>query len=402
MSTTRVTSIATAALLALVSAACGSATTSSPDEAAGTAAPTIDGFDLVASGAGATLIASVNDADGDMATASVNWGDGVIEQINAGFPGVRVDHAYAVAGVYAVSLQAVDASGNITSAAGSADLTALVTTSMAPPTTEATGTTTTTGPPPTTDPPTTAPPRTDPPQTDPPRTDPPQTTTTTPPPPAPEPVTEDLRQFLVWELDASAPDGAGGEGDVRQVGTNGAALRSYAWHGYNGSGDARAEASIDWDVTETLNFFNVEYGSTLAQVQLEWAVSGSGTLKSHWDRFASVMASVEAGGGIGGVNKLTPIANTTFGLNDEQNSPFSVEINHSGSVDTYVQIGDSELYFFLDIGCDTRSGGQAFALTNEGWCDFYEGGGITVDKLQVTLTPLPGYEIIDGIAVHAD
>jgi hypothetical protein len=39
---------------------------------------------------------------------------------------------------------------------------------------------------------------------------------------------------------------------------------------------------------------------------------------------------------------------------------------------------------------------MALALLKEGYCDFFEKGGLQLDTLSVVVTPLPDYEIVDG------
>jgi hypothetical protein len=82
-----------------------------PPNLAAARPPAIGGLELIVADDVATLIAVVDDADGDLESVEIAWGDGATETLSLGSPTVRVDHRYPASGRYVVSIAAADASG---------------------------------------------------------------------------------------------------------------------------------------------------------------------------------------------------------------------------------------------------------------------------------------------------
>ncbi len=182
-----------AVALLLVGTSCGS------DDA--DAAPlSVDAVTVVVGPDGeATVVGNVT---GAVELVRIEWGDGAVDSVTTGFPGVRESHTYADDGTYSIIVEAADGTGASTNQVLTAEVdgsspTATTTTtdpststtsSVLPTTTTTTTTvsttTTTTTIPPTTTTTTTAPSTTT-------TTAPPPTTTTTLPP---EPITLDITQ----------------------------------------------------------------------------------------------------------------------------------------------------------------------------------------------------------------
>ncbi|MGH9133201.1 MAG: PKD domain-containing protein, partial [Ilumatobacteraceae bacterium] len=233
---TTTTTIAIGAISLLASACSGSSSADGPTE------PRVDDLQVVVNGREAVVVADVADDDGDLASVVVEWGDDAEESVESGFPGLRVDHTYSVAGSYTVIVQALDEQGNTAIETADVeieiddidDAAAASTTTTEPPVNV---TTPTVAPPSPTAPPTTRP-------TTPPPPPPPPPTTPPPPPPTteaadPQPIEVDLLDGdLVYVGNASPDDNAGGSADVRQPAFNEIELHAEALTGYNGRGDA--------------------------------------------------------------------------------------------------------------------------------------------------------------------
>lgn len=211
---------------------------------------------------------------------------------------------------------------------------------------------------------------------------PPPTTTTTTPEPV-EPITIDLMQYGSWTFNTDAPDGAGASGEHRQTSPTSAGIRSYAWHGYNGWNATNARFAARYNATQEL----FDLGTEEALVSVNFRVVGSGALKAPWDRGARFNAYVATG-----VHLADPVTReltqVVSGLEDEQDTPRGFSFDQSATLSFYVTRDDPEFYFHLNAQCSSWSGGKAFALLNEGYCDMYEAGELSVLLVQSTFSPV--------------
>lgn len=247
-------------------------------------------------------------------------------------------------------------------------------------------------PPPPPPPATTAPP---PPAPPPPATTapppPPPPSTTAPPPPRPEPVEVELLSALEWDAHASRDDGAGGSAQTKEVGTTGVGLRAYAWHGYNGSGTARATATTTFDASPYLTS-----EVPVALVEVTFAASGSGVLKAPWDRAARIWVDATSTGAFSEGPTVHTFIDVSLGRESEINSELDQRFDNGGTHRFLVTPSQPQIGFTFDALCTASGGPMALALLNEGYCDFYEAGGLQLDRLSVVVTPLPGYQVVDG------
>lgn len=174
-----------AVVLLLIGAACSTSTESesSPLD--------VDGLTVVVGAGGEASV--VGNVSGAVEVVTIDWGDGAVDSVTSGFPGVRASHLYEENATYSIVVEAADGSGTTTNRVLAAEISGVL-----PATTTTTATTTTVAPtttttvPPTTVPPTTAPPTTVPPSTAPPTTVPP--TTAPPTTTLPAPITFDITQ----------------------------------------------------------------------------------------------------------------------------------------------------------------------------------------------------------------
>lgn len=224
----------------------------------------------------------------------------------------------------------------------------------------------------------------------------PTPTPTTPPPPpppapVPEPVQVPLLEALSWDISGSRDDGAGGSAETKQVGSSGVGLRAYAWHGYNGSGTARATATTTFDASP---YLTTEV--PVARVELQFAASGSGVLKAPWDRSARIWVDAASRGQFSEGEQLHTFIDVSLARDTEANSDLDYGFD-SGSTHSFLVTPEHPTVgFTFDAICTAAGGPRPLALLNEGYCDFYEQGGLQLDSLSVVVTPLPGYDIVDG------
>lgn len=194
-----------------------------------------------------------------------------------------------------------------------------------------------------------------------------------------------------WTLYASQPDGAGGSGETKRVGNNGVGVRAYAWHGYNGEGSASAIGTATIDASDSLTD-----ETPVARVELRFSASGSGVLKAPWDRSALVDVSATSSGEFPEGPRTTILLEASHGLGTEVNSELSYTFDEGGSHSLLVTPEHPSVDFRFQAYCRARGGPMAVALFHEGYCDFYEEGGVQLDRLSYVITPLPDYHVVDG------
>lgn len=152
-----------AVVLLLAVAACSTSTESESSPIS------LDAFAVITDVGGATSV--VGNVTGAVESVTIEWGDGAVDSVTSGFPGVRASHIYVEDATYSIIVEATDGSGTTANQVLTAEVSGVsptTTTTVAPTTTSTVATSTTvpsTTAPPTTAPPTTAPPTTAPPTT---------------------------------------------------------------------------------------------------------------------------------------------------------------------------------------------------------------------------------------------
>jgi len=193
-------------------------------------------------------------------------------------------------------------------------------------------------------------------------------------------VTVDLLADTTFRDDVRAADGAGGSGEARQVGSNVVGVRSFAWHGYNGSGFASATLSRELDATEMFE----SLGETVSaiDVELSFAIRGSGVLQGPYDRSSTFSVAVYVQG-----ETVYLFEETKAG--DDVNPTVTPSFDTGASRSLRLTREEPVADFSVVTLCESSSGAQAFSLLNESYCDFYEAGSVELTLLQATLTPGP-------------
>ena len=159
-------------------------------------------------------------------------------------------------------------------------------------------------------------------------------------------------------------------------------VRSFAWHGYNGFGRAEAQLFVEIDASEAFTQFGQDVSTV--DVELAFAVKGNGVLAGPWDR----SASVDVRAVIVGQDIYEDVVLFTETKADDDAVPFSTPSFETGaSRNVEITSEEPRADFSLVVTCSTSSGGKAFALLNEGYCDFFEKGSVELTLLQAVLTP---------------
>jgi hypothetical protein len=200
-----------------------------------------------------------------------------------------------------------------------------------------------------------------------------------------------LLATLAWEVTGTRDDGAGGSAQTKQVGTSGVGLRAYAWHGYNGSGTARATATTTFDASPYLTA-----DVPVARVEMRFSASGSGVLKAPWDRSARIWVDAASSGEFSDGEVLHTFIDVSLDRETEANSDLDYGFDSGSTHNFLVTPEHPRVSFTFDAICTAAGGPMALALLNEGYCDFFEKGGLQLDSLSVVITPLPDYDIVDG------
>ncbi|MDH3752518.1 MAG: PKD domain-containing protein [Acidimicrobiia bacterium] len=367
-----------AGALAILGSACGTPTeiaaTTAVEPPTASADPVVNSLDLVVSGETATMIANVTDPDDDIASVSVEWGDGETDTVTAGFPGLRADHEYEEAGPYTVVVQVTDETGWSNLATALVEIAETESGSagegegeIAPPA------------------PAPAPEPAPQPAPEPAPQPAPAPTPEPTPMPLPDPIALDLLdEQVTYSQVVDAEDGAGGSGEARSVGSRGLAVRSYAWHGYNGRGYAEATLTRVIDASSAFEQFGEHV--TAIEVELDYAASGTGKLRGPWDRSStvSVWASIDAEGAQD--SELF----TATKSEDDFDPVLPLSFDDEGRTTSFVLTPENPTATFqLSASCTSTGGPMAFALLNEGWCDFYDDNGkVELIRLQATLFPV--------------
>jgi hypothetical protein len=196
---------------------------------------------------------------------------------------------------------------------------------------------------------------------------------------------------LAWDLAGSSADGAGGSGETKQVGGSSVGLRAFAWHGYNGSGSARATAITTFDASPYLTS-----DVPVARLEVRFAASGAGVLKAPWDRSARIRVEAFSSGAFPEGDGYHRFIDESISLEAEVDSELGYEFSSGATHSFLVTTDNPDVQFTFDATCAASGGPMAFALLNEGYCDFFEEGGLQLDRLSVVVTPLPDVDIVDG------
>lgn len=208
----------------------------------------------------------------------------------------------------------------------------------------------------------------------------------------------DLLGAAEWSVFGSEADGAGGSGEAKRVGNAGVGIRSYAWHGYNGSGLGQATATLSFDAAPYL----LDAGVDVARVEVGFRASGNGVLTAPFDRSARIWVDLRSSGPNPEGDTIHTFIDESIALESRVDSELSYDFDSGGTHSFLVTSGAAQITATFDAQCRSTGGPQAFALLNEGYCDFFERGGIQLDSLNVTVTPLPDHEVVDGVPVPID
>jgi hypothetical protein len=204
-----------------------------------------------------------------------------------------------------------------------------------------------------------------------------------------EPILIELIEATYYEGSGSAADGAGGSGEARSIATNVIGVRSDAHHGYNGYGTASATLAATLDGAGHL----AELADSVVgfHVAIDWSARASGVLKHPWDRTASfrLFTVVERHDGDGRFVDEDVQSHVDEYREGNDDKPFSEpRFDGGGTITTTLTPDTPTLEFSLTGTCSSSSGPMAFALLNEGYCDFVEQGSIELTGLTATLTPI--------------
>ncbi|MCC5949811.1 MAG: hypothetical protein JJT89_15270 [Nitriliruptoraceae bacterium] len=362
-------------LVALVVTACGGG----DPEAASSRAPSVPVLDVVVTDDVATLVANVVDPGGELQMVTIEWGDGTSDTVTSGFPGVRVDHTYTDDGEFTIVLEARSASGQQAIATTAASITAFAAAAVAE-ADAADGDAGRTGSgsrgsggsvggstrPPAAPAPAPAPAPEPEPES------------------VPDPVTvELLDDDISIDLEASTADNAGGSAEAVEQDPHGFGLRSYAWHGYGGSGEATGTLTRRIDAASVLA--DMPDHVTAVYAEVSYVLEARAELKGPHDRTNTFEVTV--------ADLLIPDARTTLtemsGGNDSSNPTQRADpAVHTGTLTAVLPRDHPTTTFRVDATCTSNSGDQALALLNEGYCDALDQGGIRLNALSVTFTPL--------------
>jgi len=199
----------------------------------------------------------------------------------------------------------------------------------------------------------------------------------------------DLMPQLEFDGAGSPADGAGGSGEARRIAGSVTGVRSFAHHGYNGYGTASAALVATIDADDHLA--DLPDSVIGFDVAIDWSAAASGVLEHPWDRTASfrLFTTVERNDVDGGfVDEDLQIHVDEYREGDDD-KPFSEpRFDGGGTITTSLTPGTPTLEFRLTGTCSSSSGPMAFALLNEGSCDFVDQGSIELRNLTATLTPL--------------
>lgn len=346
-------------------------------------------LEVVVAGEVATLVANIVDPDGELDMVTIEWGDGTNDTVTNGFPAVRLDHTYTGDGDFTIVLEARSASGQSAIATTAASITAFAAEANASPALsdgDAGGSGSGTGssnsgggsgggntPPPPTPSPAPAPS----PEPEPAPEEP-------APDPIPEPVTRNLLDDeIVVTLEASDPDGAGGSAEAVQQGAHGFGLRTYAWHGYNGSG--RAKGTLERAVDATAVLADMPDEVTAVTADVTYHLDAPVELKGPHDRSSTFVLTLAD---LGGSGSGTTLERVTVENDNANPIKHKAPASHTGYLGTTLTRDQPIATFQIEAECTSTSGSQAFALFNEGYCDALESGRIQLLRLRVIFTPV--------------
>ena len=368
-------------LAALVAAACGG----TDGDGVGSAAPSVSALDVVVTDDLATLVANVVDAAGEVDVVTIEWGDGTSDTVTSGFPGVRLEHAYTDDGEFTIVLEARSASGQSVIVTSTAVITAFAAAaeasegaidddvSRAGSGTGGSGSSGGSGGGSAPPAPTPAPAPSPEPAPEPPS-----------PAPVPDPVTVSLLDDEISiDLEASTADNAGGSAEAVEQGAHGFGLRSYAWHGYGGSGEATGTLTRQIDAGPV--FADMPDHVTAVYAEVSYVLEARAELKGPHDRTNTFEVTVADLLILESRTTLTEMSGGNNSSNPTQRADPAV---HTGTQTTVLPRNRPIATFQVEATCTSSSGDQALALLNEGYCDALDEGGIRLNSLSVTFTPL--------------
>jgi hypothetical protein len=368
--------VALLGLVVLILAACGGA---DPD-AESSAGPAVPVLEVVVAGEVATLVANLVDPDGGLDTVVVDWGDGTSDTVTSGFPTLRLDHPYTEDGEFTIVLEGRDAAGESVIATTGVSITAFAAAAAAASDDpdggsdggrsgsagsgsggSESGST----------------------EPDPAPSPSPEPAPEEPEPePIPEPVTLDLLDSeVVIDVGGRDPTGTGAsaEGERRPFGFG---IRTYAWHGQNGS--VRAEGRLERVIDARAVLAEMPDSVTAVTAEVSYTLDARAEVKGPWDRssrFVVIVDDLRASGG-------TTLVAVTAENDDENPIERTGTDQHTGTVTTTLTRDVPGAAFVARGRCTSTSGSQVLAFFNEGYCDALEKGGVTLRALSVTFTPV--------------
>jgi len=322
----------------------------------------------------ATLVANVVDPDGDLDRVTIEWGDGAIDTVTSGFPGVRLDHTYTDDGDFTIVLEARGVSGQSVIATTEASITAFAAAAEAA-AAEDDGSGSGTGSSRTgvgsgggSSQPAPAPA--------------PAPAPSPEPEPIPQPVTLDLMDDEVdITLDVRPPTGAGASAETEER-RFGFGIRSYAWHGLDGNGHAEGRFERVIDASAFLAEMPEEVTAVTAEVS--YMLDAVAEVKGPYDRTSTFYVRVPDLQGGGG----TTLESLTARGNDADPIKITEVNQHTGTLVATLTRDEPEADFIAVGMCTSTSGSQIIGFFNEGYCDALEQGGLELRALSVTFIPI--------------
>ena len=163
-------------------------------------------------------------------------------------------------------------------------------------------------------------------------------------------------------------------------------LRAEALEGYKGRGEAESSISRRMDISGLFDDPRV----TAIDVAVEYSASATGVLRAPFDRRARFVLQAL----LTGTDEVV-LLDVSHATDDNPGSGAEVPVNRRFddqiiSTTASLEDGDS-IGFVLHARCTAQGGGQAFGLSEHGFCDFMAGDRrVELSKLRVVFTPILG------------
>jgi len=200
-----------------------------------------------------------------------------------------------------------------------------------------------------------------------------------------DPVTLDLfadSEEFRYEFGGPLPSGTGASFEEQRRGPHGFGVRTFAWHGANGS--VRLEGRLLRGVSAEPVFEDMPEHVTALTAELSYEIDAQAELKGPWDRTNAFLAQVI----FDQSRPATTLVSLSGGNDDEVPILRTPPGTHTGTMTTTLTRDRPGVLFIVTGRCDSDSGSQLFAFFNEGSCDALDRGGIDLRSLNVTYTPI--------------